>query len=44
MQIKACGDYCVLVQENELKKGEYILVLSNAVGCPIDSKVINIEP
>ena len=44
VNIKACENYCVLVQENEVKKGEWVLVLSNAVGCPLDSKVINIEP
>lgn len=44
INIKACENYCVLVQENEVKKGEWVLVLSNAVGCPLDSKVINIEP
>jgi WD repeat-containing protein 35 len=44
LHVKACGDYCVLVAETEEKAGEYILILSNAVGCPIDSKVINIEP
>lgn len=40
----AAGEYCVLVSEIEESKGEYILVLSNAVGCPVDSKTININP
>lgn len=44
LTIKASGDYCVLVQENEVTKGEWILILSNSVGCPIDSKIVNIEP
>jgi WD repeat-containing protein 35 len=32
LHIKAAGEYCVLVSEIEESKGEYILVLSNAVG------------
>lgn len=42
--IKAAGEYCVLVSEIEESKGEHILILSNAVGCPVDSKTININP
>ncbi len=44
MHIEAAGEYCVLVSELEESKGEYILILSNAVGCPVDSKTINIRP
>jgi WD repeat-containing protein 35 len=44
LHIKAAGEYCVLVSEIEESKGEYILILSNAVGCPVDSKTINVKP
>jgi WD repeat-containing protein 35 len=44
LHIKAAGEYCVLVSEIEESKDEYILILSNAVGCPVDSKTINIKP
>ena len=36
IEIKGCGDYCVLVTENEDNPGQYYLILSNSVGCPID--------
>ena len=39
--IKACGDYCVLVSkliEPELTKDTWIIQLCNAIGCPVDSK------
>lgn len=44
MHIKASGDYCVLVSKDEEDQTQYVLTLSNSVGCPIESKVINIEP
>ena len=44
MHIKASGDYCVLVSKDEEDESQYVLTLSNSVGCPIESKVINIEP
>ena len=47
LHIKASNQHCVLVsQTDSAENGEnrYLLVLSNSVGCPIDSKIINIEP
>lgn len=49
LHVKAAGEYCVLVSENPdldkvSKEKTYNLTLSNAVGCPVDSKTINIEP
>ena len=44
-KIEACEEYCVLVAKLEdTKDDQWILVLCNAVGCPIDSKTITIEP
>ena len=43
-KIKACGEYAVLVAKVEEAKDQWILVLCNAVGCPIESKTISIEP
>ena len=44
VSIKGCGDYCVLVSKVEDAESQWTLVLCNAVGCPVDSKTINIEP
>lgn len=47
-QIATSEEYCVLVAKIEPEPGkhipQWILVLCNAVGCPIDSKTITIEP
>jgi len=44
-RIEACGDYCVLVTKLEsTEKDEWLLVLCNAVGCPLEQKTIGIEP
>lgn len=43
-RVEACGDYCVLISKVEGGNDEWSLVLCNAVGCPIDTKVIGIEP
>ena len=40
----ACGEYCVLVAKVEDTSDQWYIILCNAVGCPIDSKTINIEP
>jgi WD repeat-containing protein 35 len=45
--IKACGDYCVLISkliEPDITKDTWIIQLCNAIGCPVDSKQICIEP
>ena len=43
-KIAACEEYCVLIAKNEDESDKWYVVLCNAVGCPIDSKVISIEP
>jgi WD repeat-containing protein 35 len=42
-KIEACGEYCVLITKLE-EKEEWLIVLCNAVGCPIEQKTIGIEP
>jgi WD repeat-containing protein 35 len=43
-KIVACGEYCLLVTRVEEVAGQWQLLLCNAVGCPIDSKTVTIEP
>lgn len=44
-KIQACGDYCVLIAKVEdTAVDEWTLVLCNAVGCPLETKTIGIEP
>jgi WD repeat-containing protein 35 len=43
-KIVACGEYCVLVAKAEEAQGQWIVILCNAVGCPIENKYITIEP
>jgi len=42
--IQASGDYCVLAVRAEEADDQYILILCNSIGSPVDSKYINIEP
>lgn len=41
--IRACGEYCVLVTTGE-EPGQNILILCNAIGSPVDSKYIEVDP
>ncbi|KAG2494620.1 hypothetical protein HYH03_007139 [Edaphochlamys debaryana] len=41
--IQAFGDFCVLATKGE-NPGEHILILCNAIGSPVDSKYIEVEP
>eukprot|EP00899_Mesostigma_viride_P008010 jgi/Mesvir1/1720/Mv21173-RA.1 len=41
--IQAHGEYCVLSTKGE-EPGQYILILCNAIGSPVDSKYIDVEP
>eukprot|EP00798_Chlamydomonas_sp_ICE-L_P009063 gene9063-16189_t len=41
--IQAFGDFCVLATKGE-NPGEYILILCNAIGSPVDSKYVEVEP
>jgi WD repeat-containing protein 35 len=43
-KIAACDEYCCLIAKNESQANQWYVVLCNAVGCPIDSKTITIEP
>jgi WD repeat-containing protein 35 len=43
-KIVACGEYCVLVAKAEEAPNQWIIILCNAVGCPIENKYITIEP
>lgn len=43
-RIEANGDYCVLITKLEDSADKYLIVLCNAVGCPLEQKTINIEP
>jgi WD repeat-containing protein 35 len=41
--IRSCGEYCILATSGE-EAGQYILILCNAIGSPVDSKYIEVEP
>jgi WD repeat-containing protein 35 len=43
LAIRACKEYCVLATKGE-EPGQYILILCNAIGSPVDSKYIEVEP
>mmetsp|Transcript_25500 Transcript_25500/g.48224 ORF Transcript_25500/g.48224 Transcript_25500/m.48224 type:complete len:1215 (+) Transcript_25500:126-3770(+) len=43
ISIRACGEYCVLATKSE-EADQYILILCNAIGSPVDSKYIEVEP
>lgn len=43
-KIAACEEYCVLIAKLEEATDQWTIVLCNSVGCPIDSRTINIEP
>ncbi|XP_066268365.1 WD repeat-containing protein 35-like isoform X1 [Branchiostoma lanceolatum] len=44
MSITACGDFCCLSTRADDQSGQYVLVLCNSIGTPLDSKYIDIEP
>ena len=43
-KIASCDEYCILVAKNEEVANQWYVVLCNAVGCPVDSKTVTIEP
>ena len=43
-KVCASGEYCVLIAKIEEVDDQWIIILCNAVGCPIESKTITIEP
>ena len=42
LAVRAAGDSCVLVTRGELQ-GQFILILCNSIGSPIDSKYIEVR-
>eukprot|EP01138_Halocafeteria_seosinensis_P016315 gb/GECG01016645.1/.p1 GENE.gb/GECG01016645.1/~~gb/GECG01016645.1/.p1 ORF type:complete len:1236 (+),score=172.06 gb/GECG01016645.1/:1-3708(+) len=42
--IRASKDHCILVTAAEEGNGEYILVLCDAIGSPVDTKHLDLEP
>eukprot|EP00050_Salpingoeca_kvevrii_P018636 m.76510 g.76510 ORF g.76510 m.76510 type:complete len:1153 (+) comp8114_c0_seq1:167-3625(+) len=42
--INASGDHCVLTTKADDNSGQFVLILCNSIGTPIDSKYIDIEP
>ena len=47
VHIKSSGDYCILVSKIEIAEGQkdtWLIQLCNAIGCPVESKHISIEP
>lgn len=44
LAIEASGEYCVMVTRVEDQENLWIIILCNAVGCPIENKYITIEP
>lgn len=44
VSIRAGGDMCVLATRSDDSSGQFILILCNSIGTPVDSKYIDIEP
>ncbi|WAR17526.1 WDR35-like protein [Mya arenaria] len=44
ISITACGDYCCLATRADEMTNQYVLVLCNSIGTPLDSKYIEIDP
>lgn len=44
ISITACGDYCCLATKADEAVGQYVLVLCNSIGTPLDSKYIEMDP
>ena len=44
ISITACGDHCILATKSFETNNQYVLVLCNAIGTPLDTKYIDIEP
>ena len=41
--IVSCSPFCLITAKID-KKGNYLLILSNSIGSPVNNKIINIEP
>mmetsp|Transcript_12201 Transcript_12201/g.31343 ORF Transcript_12201/g.31343 Transcript_12201/m.31343 type:complete len:1210 (-) Transcript_12201:196-3825(-) len=44
MHIRSCDEYCVLVTKADDSSGQYIIIICNDIGSPVDSKYLHIEP
>jgi len=44
MHIRSSDEYCVLVTKADDSSGQYIIIICNDIGSPIDSKYLHIEP
>ncbi|NXR71104.1 WDR35 protein, partial [Pycnonotus jocosus] len=44
ISITTCGDFCVLATKADENQPQYVLVLCNSIGTPLDPKYIDIEP
>ena len=44
LAIRAGGDHCVFATNADDDSGQYVLILCNAIGSPVDSKYIDIQP
>ncbi|XP_022083410.1 WD repeat-containing protein 35-like [Acanthaster planci] len=44
ISVTAYGDHCVLATRADESMGQYVLVLCNSIGTPLESKYIDIEP
>jgi len=42
--IRAAGDNCIMCTHSEDSSGQYVIILCNAIGSPVDSKYIDVEP
>uniref|UniRef100_A0A4W3H1F9 WD repeat-containing protein 35 n=1 Tax=Callorhinchus milii TaxID=7868 RepID=A0A4W3H1F9_CALMI len=44
ISITTCGDFCILATKADESPSQYVLVLCNSIGTPLDSKYIDIDP
>uniref|UniRef100_A0A4W4HGM6 WD repeat-containing protein 35 n=1 Tax=Electrophorus electricus TaxID=8005 RepID=A0A4W4HGM6_ELEEL len=44
LSVTTCGDFCILATKADHSHPQYVLVLCNSIGTPLDSKYIDIDP
>lgn len=44
LKVCACGDNSILLTKSDDASGQYILIVCNAIGSPVDSKYLDFEP
>jgi hypothetical protein len=42
--MRGCGEYCVMALRSDDGPNRSLLILCNAIGAPVDSKQLEIEP